>query len=72
MTDLGQALTVDQEKQAVDFILDHVVLFLPLEILLSVKGTFKYLQAKCCGFIKRKTYTNCYIHMRFCPEYEDL
>lgn len=39
MTDLGQTVTVDQEKQAVDFILDHIVLFLPLEVLLSVKET---------------------------------
>lgn len=36
-TDLGQFVTVDQENQGVDFILDHIVLFLPLEILLSGK-----------------------------------
>lgn len=38
MTDLRQTVAVDQEKQAVDFILDHVVLFLPFEVLLLVKG----------------------------------
>lgn len=45
-TDLGQFVALDQEKQAVDFILDHVVLFLPLEILLSVQRTIQYLQEK--------------------------
>lgn len=43
-TDLGKFVAFDQEKQAVDFVLDHIVLFLPLEILLSVKRTIKYLQ----------------------------
>lgn len=39
MADLRQSVAVDQEKQAVDFILDHVVLFLPLEVLLSIRET---------------------------------
>lgn len=39
MADLGQSVAVDQEKQVADFILDHVVLFLPLKVLMSVKGT---------------------------------
>lgn len=33
MTDLGHFVTVDQESQVVYFILDHIVLFLPFEIL---------------------------------------
>lgn len=48
IADLGQFVAFDQENQAVDFILDHVVLFLPLEILLSVKELIKYLQEKDC------------------------
>lgn len=44
--DLGQFVAFAQKKQAVDFILDHIVLLLPLEILLSVKGMIKYLQEK--------------------------
>lgn len=33
MADLGHFVVVDQESQAIDFILDHIVLFLPFEIL---------------------------------------
>lgn len=71
-TDLGQFVAFDQEKQTVDFILDHIVLFLPLEILLSVKGTVKYLQEKWLKVYRKKKDRNCHIHMRFCPECEDL
>lgn len=34
MADRGYFVIFDQENQVVDFILDHIVLFLPFEILL--------------------------------------
>lgn len=54
ISNLGHFVIVDQENQVVDFILDHIVLFLPFEILLlkaRVKQKLHTLQGKMCTWI---------------------